>query len=32
VLAMTWPRLRGEWRYTWSHLPLTKSIMTPPSA
>jgi PST family polysaccharide transporter len=32
VLAIAWPRVREEWRYTWSHLPLTTAITTPPSA
>jgi PST family polysaccharide transporter len=31
ILAIAWPRLRAEWRYTWSHLPLTRSLTRPPS-
>ena len=32
VLTIAWPRLRTEWRYTWSHLPLTQSVTIQPSA
>ncbi len=32
VLAIAWRRVREEWRYAWSHLPLTSAITTPPSA
>jgi PST family polysaccharide transporter len=32
LLAIAWPRLREEWRYTWSHLPLSRAITTRPSA
>lgn len=31
VLALTWPRLRAEWAYAWTHLPFTRTARTPPS-